>query len=102
MSLTQMAQQMQAEVRRRGEANRQLGGGLTLRMSLVGDTWGLTLCRSATPPSATEIETVRRDFAIPASAQQTSAGFSVVLCWSDQPVPRVAPERPTAVQERLL
>lgn len=102
MSLTNIAAQLRATVRQQGEASRRLAGGLLLRMCLVGDTWGLTLSRVATPPSATEISTVRRDFAIPASAQLTSAGFTVVLRWSDQPAQLATPERPAVVQERLL
>lgn len=102
MSLTNVGAQLRAKVRQQGEASQRLAGGLLLRMSLVGDTWGLTLSRREVPPSATEIATVRRNFNIPVSAQLTSAGFTVVLRWSEQPAQLATPERPAVVQEQLL
>lgn len=93
--LQRIAVEMRAGVRRCGQASRTLGGGLILRMSLIGDTWSLALSRATTVPSTTEVETVRRDFAVPATAQQTSAGQTIVLCWSERPMQAVP------VQQRL-
>ena len=92
--LQRIAAEMRAEVQRNGRASRDLSGGLGLWLVRIGDEWMLTLQRDDTSPSEVEIQTVVRDFAVPAGAQRVSINRVTTFCWSERP-------QPAPMQQRL-
>jgi hypothetical protein len=73
---------MYIEAERAGQASRTLTRGLHLWLCRADDGWLLALQRDDVPPSATEIATCRRDFAVPADAQQLTTGRLTGLYWT--------------------
>jgi hypothetical protein len=96
-ALQRIAQAMRAQAEQAGQASRDLSGGLHLWLYQVDDALMLALQRDDVPPSATEIATCRRDFAVPASAQQLTTGRFTGLYWTVHPArdpePVSAPEQ---------
>lgn len=78
---------------------RKLSGGLVVMLFLDGrQVWHLSLAREGKAPSATEVKTVRRDFNVPAEANQeislTGQWQIVRLTWKEatqKPLFEVAP-----------
>lgn len=69
---------------------RRLSGGLRLVLYLDRySVWRLSLYRGNKPPSPTEVETVRRDFQVPAAAKKETEivhSWKVIrLSWPDPP-----------------
>jgi hypothetical protein len=99
--LQRVAAAMYAAAARDGQASRDLSGGLHLWLCHADDAWMLALQRDDVPPSATEIATCRRDFAVPADAQQLTTGRFTGLYWTGRPAPDPAfvpePEQLTLV-----
>jgi hypothetical protein len=85
--LQRVAAAMYIEAERAGQASRTLTRGLHLWLCHADDAWLLALQRDDVPPSATEIATCRRDFAVPAAAQQLTTGRFTGLYWTVRPAP---------------
>ena len=89
--LQRVAAAMYIEAERAGQASRTLTRGLHLWLCHADDGWLLALQRDDVPPSATEIATCRRDFAVPADAQQLTTGRFTGLYWTGRPARADAP-----------
>jgi hypothetical protein len=89
--LQRVAAAMYAAAARDGQASRDLSGGLHLWLCHADDAWLLALQRDDVPPSAIEIATCRRDFAVPADAQQLTTGRLIGLYWTGRAAHADAP-----------
>jgi hypothetical protein len=100
MKLTQIADTLKARatLRKYTPITIHLTGGLSLTMRRSSVYWALTVSRDDNIPSETEIQVIRRDFAIPDHAYKTqllraATSNAVQLTWMVQP-PIVYKPRP--------
>lgn len=81
MKLEAIAYEMQDQARAVGRASRTLERGLQLQLERRGPNERLTIRRTATVPSATEMDIVRKAFGVPQWATEAAIPNGVRLRW---------------------
>lgn len=105
MNLKQIAEMMQKEATKFGQAEEFLSGGLELAMRREGTTWRLTMRRRGERPSPKEQAIVRQYFGVPRHIKgeydQSAGGYYLVrLAWTDADEKTAKAPKPT--QPRLM